>query len=247
MKEEIAAERARLTAVERVALQAAGAAPLQAAVETARNRLIQAEQALAAAKKDLAAFDAQHDASVLQGELPFKDAIELLAKADAAQDLRSLYEEARRTPTPQDDALVRRIDKTEAAIGDAERRMGQMGRELAALAQRRAGLEHEWQAFRQQGYDRPHGGFGNQAIIGSVLGGILGGVLQGSVLRDTLRDGYQRQSGPWDSDFGDLSPFPQDGGGWIGGGGGGGDWIGGGGGGSIGGGGDDGFSTGGSI
>jgi DNA repair exonuclease SbcCD ATPase subunit len=245
MKDEIAAERTRLTAVERVALQAAGAAPLQAAVETARGRLVEAEQALARAKADLAELDRQHDASVLQGDLPFKDAIELLAKADAAQDLRSLYEEARRTPTPQDDALVRRIETTEAAIGQAERRMGEMGRELAALAQRRSALEQEWQGFRRQGYDRPHGGFGNAQVIGSVLGGILGGVLQGTVLRDTFRDGYRREPGPWDSDFGDLSPFPQDGG-WIGGGGGGDDWAGGGGG-SIGGGGDDGFSTGGSI
>jgi hypothetical protein len=245
MKEEIAAERARLTAVERVALQAAGAAPLQATVESARSSLIEAEQALAAAKKELAELDARHDASVLQGDLPFKDAIELLAKADAAQDLRSLYEEARATPTPQDDAIVRRIETTEAALGQAERRMGEMGRELASLAQRRAALEQEWQGFRRQGYDRPYGGFGNEAVIGSVLGGILGGVLQGTVLRDTLRDGYQRQSGPWESDFGDLSPFPHGGDGWIGGGG---DWAGGGaGGGSFGGGGDDGFRTGGSI
>ena len=235
MKDEIAAERSRLTAVERVALQAAGAAPLQAAVESARARLVEAEQALARAKADLGELDKQHDASVLNGDLPYKDAIDLLAKADAAQDLRTLYEEARRTPSPQDDALVRRIETTEAAIGEAERRMGGMGRELAALAQRRAALEGEWQDFRQHGYERPHGGFGNEAVIGSVLGGILGGILQGSVLRDTLRDGYRHEPGPWDSDFGDLSPFPQDsgGGGWIGGGGGGG--------------GDDGFSTGGSI
>ena len=59
MKEEIAAERARLTAVERVALQAAGAAPLQATVESARSSLIEAEQALAAAKKELAELDAR--------------------------------------------------------------------------------------------------------------------------------------------------------------------------------------------
>jgi hypothetical protein len=245
MKAEIAAERTRLTAVERVALQAAGAAPLQAAVETARTRLVEAEQALAAARRELAEFDKQHDASVLNGDLPFKDAIELLAKADAAQDLRSLYEEARRTPSPQDDALVRRIETTEAAIGEAERRMGKMQRELATISQRRAAIEDERQDFRQHGYDRPYGGFGNAQVIGSVLGGTLGGVLQGTVLRDTFRDGYRREPGPWDSDFGDLSPFPQDGGGWIGGGdsgGGGGDWSGG-----DGGGGDDGFSTGGSI
>jgi hypothetical protein len=248
MKDEIAAERTRLKGVERVALQAAGAAPLQAAVETARTRLVEAEQALAAARQELAELDKRHDASVLDGELPFKDAIELLAKADAAQDLRSLYEEARRTPSPQDDALVRRIETTEAAIGEAERRMGEMQHELATLAQRRAALESERRDFRQHGYDRPYGGFGNEQVIGSVLGGILGGILQGTVLRDTLRDNYRRQPGPWDSDFGDLSPFPpdsrRDGGGWIGGGDSGGGWIGGGG--ADSGEGDD-FSTGGSI
>jgi hypothetical protein len=239
MKAEIAAERSRLAAVERVSLQAAGAAPLQTSAETARDRLVAAEAALAASKKELAELDAQHDASVLQGDLPFRDAIELLSKADATQDLSSLYKEARATPSVEDDALVRRIDATEAAIGSAERRMGAIGRELTALGQRRAALEQQWQGFRQNGYDRPSGGFANQAVIGSVLGGILGGILQGTVLRDTLRDGYRREPSPQDTgfggDFSDLSPFPQDGGG--------GGWSGG----ADSAGGDDGFTTGGSV
>jgi uncharacterized membrane protein YgcG len=249
MKAEIAAERGQLTAVERKALVEAGIGSLEAKAVEAKKALDEAERALAQAKADLASLDREHDASVLNGDLPFKDAIELLAKADSAHDLRALYEEARATPSPQDDAVVRRIEATEAAIGDAEGRMGALGRELAQLLQRRAALEGEWQDFRAQGYDRPHGGFGNADILGSVLGGILGGIIQGTVLRDTLRDGYRRESGPWDSgfggggggDFSDLSPF-QDGGGSWGGGQDSGGWTGGG---SDGG--NDGFTTGGSI
>jgi hypothetical protein len=244
MKAEIAAERERLTAVERAALVEAGVEPLEAKAVEAKRALDAAEAALAQAKAELASLDREHDASVLDGDLPYKDAIELLAKADSAHDLRSLYEEARATPSPQDDAVVRRIEAAEAAIGDAEGRMGALGRELAQIAERRAALEGEWQDFRAQGYDRPHGGFGNAEIIGSVLGGILSGIIQGTVLRNTLRDGYRRESGPWDSGFGggsgggfsDLSPFGQgggqDSGGWTSGG-------------SDGG--DDGFTTGGSF
>src|SRR5829696_8778082 len=115
MKAEIAAERARLTEVERTALVEAGIEPRQANAASAKQALDEAERALVAAKAELAALDHEHDASVLNGELPFRDAIELLAKSDAAQDLRAIYREAVATPSPQDDALVRRIEATEAA------------------------------------------------------------------------------------------------------------------------------------
>lgn len=244
MNAEIAAERARLTEVERAALDKGGVDPLLAKVVMAKQGLDEAERALAKAKAELAALDREHDASVLNGELPQRDAIELLAKADSAQDLRALYQDAVKTPSPQDDALVRRIEGAEVAIGNTERKMGELRRQAAQLTQRRAALEQEWQNFRQQGYDRPYGGFGNGNVLGGVLGGILGGVIQGAVLRDTLRDGYQRQPGPWDSDFGGgIFPSPGDGGGWIGGGGSDGGF-----GGDLGGdGGGDGFNTGGSI
>jgi hypothetical protein len=218
MKAEIANGRERLTALEREALVKAGLGPLAVRARAAKADLDQAERQLAEAKAALAALDREHDASVLQGEGPYRDAIELLATADAQENLQALYREAIGTPTPEDDAIVRRIEAADGAIRRAEREMDGLRARLRDLAQRRATIERERDVFRQQGYDQPYGRFDNGSTIGKVLGGILGGVIGSAVLRDTLNGGYNRQPGPWDSDFGGGFPFPQDtGGDWTGG------------------------------
>jgi hypothetical protein len=239
---EVEAERARLTAVERGALVAAGIEPLEAAARDAKTALDEAERKLAEARVVLTDFDRRHDTSVLEGDVPFKEAVELLARADAEQDLQALYRQARATPTPQDDAIVRRIEATETGLGTAEQEMGRIRQQLRSLAQRRAEIERERDAFRQRGYDNPYGTIGNETVVMNVLGGVLAGMIKGAVLGQILNQGYHRRSSPWDSDFGGGG----DGGGWIGGGG----STGGGGfstGGSFRGGGGGGFRTGGSF
>jgi hypothetical protein len=240
VKEEVAAERARLTAVEREALEKAGLGPLERRAEDARAALEEAEAKLSEAKAELQRMDSEHDASVLGGDTPYREAVEVLAAADSRQDLRALYREAAQTPTPRDEALIRRIEATEAAIGRAEGEMGAIRREMRDLAQRRAAIERERDEFRRRGYDNPYGGFGNEQVLANVLGGMLGGILQGAVLRDVLNQGYQQRRGPWDSDFGGGGPFQFP---FPGGGGGGGDGF------STGGGfgGGGGFRTGGSF
>jgi hypothetical protein len=228
VKAEIQAERERLSAVEREALREAGIEPLETAARAAKAALDEAEARLAEAQGELAAFDRAHDATALSGDMPFREAIEMLAQADAQQDLRALYQEAVATPTPRDEAIVKRIEALEIGIGRSEGEMGQIRRRLQEVVQRRAAIEQQRDQFRQRGYDSPYGGFGNEAVLANVLGGILGGVIQGAVLGQVLNQGYHRRPGPWDSDFGGggafPSPFPQDsgggGGGWIGGGGG---------------------------
>ena len=218
MKAEIANGRERLTALERESLVKAGIGPLAVRARAAKADLDQAERQLAEAKAALAALDREHDASVLQGEGPYRDAIELLATADAQENLQALYREAIGTPTPEDDAIVRRIEAADGAIRRAEREMDGLRARLRDLAQRRATIERERDVFRQQGYDQPYGRFDNGSTIGKVLGGILGGVIGSAVLRDTLNGGFNREPGPWDSDFGGGFPFPQNpGGDWTGG------------------------------
>jgi hypothetical protein len=244
LRAEVQAERERLTAVERTALANGGIEPLEAAVREAKAPLDEAEARLSEARAHLAEFDRAHDASVLQGDTPFREAVELLAQADAQQDLQALYREALATPTPRDEAILKRIEATEIGIGRTEGEMGQIRRRMRDLAQRRGEVERQRDLFRRQGYDNPYGGFGNEAVLGNVLGGILGGLIQGAVLGQVLNQGYHRRSSPWDSDFGGGGafpfPVPQDGG-----------WTGGGGGfetgGTFGGGGGDGFRTGGSF
>jgi chromosome segregation ATPase len=207
VREEVAAERARLTAVEREALEKAGLGPLEARAEEARAALEEAEARLAEAKDELKRIDSEHDASVLAGDTPYREAVEVLAAADSRQDLQTLYREAVQTPNPRDEALIRRIEGTETAIGQAEARMGAIRREMRDLVQRRAAIERERDEFRRRGYDNPYGGFGNEQVLANVLGGMLGGILQGAVLRDVLNQGYQQRRGPWDSDFGGGGPF----------------------------------------
>ena len=215
MKAEVGAARARLTAIERAELVKAGIEPLEQQARESKAALDEAERALAESEAELARFDREHDAVFDEdGDMAYREAVELLAAADARQDLRALYQEALQTPTPKDETVLRQIEATEAAIGRAEQQIGTVRRQMRELAQRRAAIERERDEFRRHGYDSPWGQFGNENILGSVLGGILGGMFQGSVLRDTLRDNYRQESGPWDSGFGGGFPFPTDSGPW---------------------------------
>jgi hypothetical protein len=200
VRRELQVEEARLTTIEREALVNAGIEALEKPAADSKAALEAAEKTLADARTVLAELDSKHKA-VLDGA-PYHQAIELLAKAEAARDLNVLHAEARRTASPKDEALLRNIEEIEAGIGRAEQELGTIRKEMRELASRRAQIEHERDEFRSSGYDNPYGTFGNEQVLGKVLGGILGGLLQGSVLRDVLNKGYRRQAGPWDSDFG---------------------------------------------
>jgi hypothetical protein len=243
LKAEIEAARKRLEALERSALVAAGVEPLEERAVDAKAALDEAEARLAKERQALAEFDRRYDASALEGDAPHREAVELLAAADAQQAWQRLYREAVVTPSPHDEAILGRIEEIERDIGRTEKRIGELKQQVRALAARRDAIERERQEFRRRGYDRPYGRFGNENVLSSVLGGILGGMIQATVLRDVLQGGYRREPGPWDSGFGGPSfpfPTPPGGGPWgdaggMGGGMGGGD------------GGGDGFDTGGSF
>src|SRR3954470_10032586 len=85
MKAEIANAREQLKAMEREALVNAGIRPLAERARAAKAELDHAERRLSEAKDALLAFDREHDASVLYGEGPYRDAVELLATADAQE------------------------------------------------------------------------------------------------------------------------------------------------------------------
>jgi hypothetical protein len=229
VKAEAETQREQLVEVERRALVGAGVEPLYARANEAAQSLRQAERKLADARARLADFDRSYDTAYLQGDGPLREAVELLAQADAQQDIRRLYNEALKTPSPKDEGIIRRIDATATALVEAAKKVVALEEQARQTARRRAAIEAERDEFRRRGYDGPYGTFNNEAVLSSVLGGILGGMLQGTVLRDVLQGGYHRQPSPRDSDFGGSSfplPSPQDSG-WAGG--------------------NDGFSTGGSM
>ncbi|MCC2650134.1 MAG: hypothetical protein K0Q60_289 [Microvirga sp.] len=204
--------RSRLTALERQALVAAGIPPLEDKAAQSRDAVEDADRGLSEARSALTELDRTHDASVLEGDAPYREAIAVLAAADEREDLNQLYEEALRTPTPEDEALVRRIQATDVMINRSLRQAVDAHRQLKETAQRRATIEHEWEELRSQGYDTPYGTFGNEAALGNVLGGVLTGAIGGAILGQVLRGGFHHGPSPWDSGFGGGIPFPQPGG-----------------------------------
>ena len=209
---EMREERDRLTALERKALVAAGIESVEGRVATAQAALEDADRRLAEVRDALTSMDRTYDSSVLEGDAPFREAVEVLAAADAREDLNQLYQEALRTPTPQDEEIVRRIQQTDTRIDGALRHAVDAHRQLQEVAQRRGMIEHEWEEFRRQGYDNPAGSFGNEVVLGNVLGGLLTGAVGGAILGEVLRGGFHQGPSPWDSGFGGGIPFPQPGG-----------------------------------
>jgi hypothetical protein len=200
--------RDRLTAHERKALVDAGIEAVEAAAAKARDAVADADGRLAEAREALATLDRTYDASVLEGEAPYREAIEVLAAADQRENLNQLYQEALRTPTPRDEEIVRRVQATDDMINQALRKAVDAHQRLKEVAQRRAMIEREWEELRHQGYDTPYGTFGNEAALGNVLGGVLTGAIGGAILGQVLRGGFHHGPSPWDSGFGGGLPIP---------------------------------------
>jgi hypothetical protein len=205
---ELREARDRLTALERKALADAGIEAVEAAAAKARDGVADADGRLAEAREALATLDRTYDTSVLEGDAPYREAVEVLAVADQRENLEQLYQEALRTPTPRDEEIVRRIQATDDMINQALRRAVDAHQRLKEVAQRRTMIEREWDELRHQGYDTPYGTFGNEAALGNVLGGVLTGAIGGAILGQVLRGGFHHGPSPWDSGFGGGLPIP---------------------------------------
>lgn len=215
--EHIGEAEAALMAFEREKLVDAGIGPLEEVHAEAERRLDAAEQERAKVQTELDAIDAERARMTGNGADPaFAEAVNILSQSDEGTSLPTLYAEARRTRTPEDEAIVARIERIEAAIGDADREVAAIREEARGLVRRRTEIEGVRERFRTTGYDRPEVVFGNDSAISSVLGGLLQGAVQGAILWSTLQGGAGRRPSRSDPNFGGPSmPFPTGGsGGW---------------------------------
>jgi hypothetical protein len=250
---------AALSDIERRAMAEAGTEPKERALAEARHKLAAADATLDEKQGLLRKIDAERSALVSGGSNPaYEQALSVIASADAKDQLAGLYLEARRTATPADDAIVRKLEGIDGQIGKADQELAELRRTAQDLAKRRIEIERVRDRFRGAGYDHPHGTFGNDSDIADALGRMLAGTVGGAVLWDILQGGYSTRGPMGRPDFGYPSspfPFPIPGGGSNGPWGGGwrdpssgGGWApNGGGSGGGGGGGSDDFTTGGSF
>ena len=151
-----------------------------------------AEDAVEAARAALTEAEAKRSA-LASGEDPAsQDAIRALEAAIGARSLRTLREEASRTPTREDDAIVARLEITAAerarlenALADAQAQAEGARRRLTELQ----GLRHD---MRTRGVERSDWGFASGALVGALVGELLRGALS----RDGFWDRMERQRMP---------------------------------------------------
>lgn len=113
----------------------------------------------------------------------YNEALNTSASADAADNLANLYAEARRTPTPVDEAIVGRLEGIDRRITETETEIAGLRREAIELSRRRSEMEQARERFRRSGYDHP------------------------GVLWDLLQQGHRSRPTRGSTDFG-LPNFP---------------------------------------
>lgn len=161
----------RLEAFERRALEEAGITPLEAEVAGARAALDDATRAHAAARAAHAALDREHAALAADGRAPGKPrAADVLFEAVSGEPIQALHRHAVATPSPDDDAIVRRIDEAKRAARSLEMHLEALREDTRALSVRRQALEAERERIRRA-LDAEIA----ERVIEGLFRGVLGG------------------------------------------------------------------------
>jgi hypothetical protein len=202
MRDAAEAAAAELAAYER---QAAGAPEvpeaLRDALERAEDAVEAAHAALGEAERRRAALTAGEDAAT-------REAASEIESALVQAGLRALREAAARTPTPQDDAMVARMERAAAERAVVERRLGERRSEAEAARRRVQELLSVRHEMRRRGYTRDRWSFGDGALIGVLLSELLRGALS--------RDGFWDRMGQHRIPQGGGGPWSDTGGGFGG-------------------------------
>jgi len=205
LAEEAGGQLAKRTAIERRALEADGVMALETDLDAAEKNLAQTEERLSHAKAELTELDADRaTANDEAGDPDYRQALKMLTERLSRQDLGGLYEKAVRTPSQEDDRIVKSLQEQERAIAQTDSQIQQIRRAALEVAKKRAELEQSRSRFQQAGYDDPLGGFVNGALIGTILGGILNGSRSSGTLDDVFNDGFRRRLPPSNGGFGGI-------------------------------------------
>ncbi len=154
--------------------------------------LEKAEDAVEAARAALAAAEAKRSALAAGDDPASQQAIRALEAALEARSLRTLREEAYRTPSKDDDAIVARLEVAAAERARLERTLAD-AQAQAQAARRRL---DELQALRHDMRSRGVEGSDWRFASGALIGALISEVLRGALSRDGFWDRMERQRLP---------------------------------------------------
>ncbi len=114
------------------------------------------------------------------------EALDLIVAALKRDDLRQLKDQAMRTPLPDDDTVVDRIEDIEIEIEAVEAAVDEHKAQQAEHRKRVAELERVRREHRQQGRENAAWDFRDVGMLSMLLTQVLGGALSGDGLRDQM-------------------------------------------------------------
>ena len=209
--------RMAIAALERQAMIDAGIEPKERALAEARHKLAAADADAERRRAQLRQVEDQRSATLGgANDTTYADALKTIAEGDAQDDIGTLYNEAKRTETPTDDMIVRRIGGLDERLAALDKELADLRKSAREMADRRTEVERVRDRFRASGYDHPNATFRNESEIGQVLGQVLEGVVRSGILWDILRGGFGTRPSRGRPDFGSPTfpfPFPMPGGG----------------------------------
>jgi FtsZ-binding cell division protein ZapB/archaellum component FlaC len=180
------AEAERLEALERQALRDdAAVAAQRAELESRKTELTGILTEMEAAERKIDDIMSLRAALTSGEDSETKAALSGIVEALQRQDVRTLREQARRTPTLDDDRIVERIGEIEEDLAAVEAELQRRKAQQVAQRQRLAQLEQVRNEYRRGGYSAGAWNFGDPRMLSILLGQMLGGALS--------RDGFWEQ------------------------------------------------------
>lgn len=114
------------------------------------------------------------------------EALDMIVAALKRDDLKQLKRQAMRTPLPEDDTVVDRIEDIETEIAAVKAAVDEQKEQQAEQRKRMAELERVRREYRRKGQDTDAWDFGDAGMLAMMLGQVLGGALSGDGLRDQM-------------------------------------------------------------
>ncbi len=172
--------------METAALETDAVVAARGEADHAQARLDAVEERVEALRGRRLALTAERAMLASGEDAKTREARDVVAAALTRRDLQDLRRDAQRTPTPDDDTLVDRIDDLEAAIAEVQARLDERKTLLADQRKRIAEMEQVRNEYRRRGVGGDRFDFADGASLAVLLGQVLGGGMSSGGLSDQL-------------------------------------------------------------
>lgn len=181
-----------VTAVEIKAFDAAGGRPAREALEAAQARIAEIDQKRVEAEDAREALVDEQKALAEGRDPKFEEAVGMLTEAIRSFSASQIKEDARRTATPRDDAIVEKLAEDRQRLAEEKGELEDQRARLKTLETRRRELEDIEYEFKKSRFDDPRSRFKEDNLVGDLLTEFLKGGMTAATYW-----GHWRRSQDW--------------------------------------------------